>query len=78
MPSAQGENAKESGLIIALSNSSTPVCATYGSAFKMTVAISNIIEQSEPIRAVLTAAVVAYATSNPDDPCIAGIKEFMK
>ena len=76
MPSAKGEAAKESGLIIALSDGSTPVCASYGSALDMTMAVASILEQSEPIRAVLTASVVAYATSHPNDQLIAGIKDF--
>ena len=61
IPSAQGSKAKESGLIIALSDNTAPVCATYGSAVKTSMAIAAIISQSESIRAALVAAVAIYS-----------------
>lgn len=77
MPLEKGASAKESGLIILAPESGAPVCASYGSALKMTDLIISIMEQDLPIRVVLTAAVVGYAVSHPDDPCIADIKNFI-
>lgn len=78
MPSEKGASAKESGLIILAQGSGTPVCASYGSSLKMTAVITSIMEQNLPLRVVLTAAVVAYAVDHSDDPCIAGIKDFIE
>lgn len=77
MPSAKGKEAMESGLIIAISKTSTPVCASYGSGVEIGEAICDIIQQNQPIRAVLAAAVFTYAVTHPDDPAIAGLKDFI-
>ena len=78
MPSEKGSSAKESGLIILAPEPGTPVCASYGSALKMTSVITSTMEQNLPVRAVLIAAVVSYAVAHPDDPCITDIKDFIK
>ena len=75
MPKAKGKEAKESGLIIALSDTTSPVCASYGSSLDMAVIIEQIMEQNEPIRLVLTTAVGYYAKVHPNDPCITAVKE---
>ena len=78
MPSTKGQSATESGLIIVTSKMTTPVCASYGSSLDMAVTISHILELNTPIRAVLVAAVGAYAKSHPDDPYIADFKQLFK
>ena len=75
MPKAKGKEAKESGLIIALSDTTTPVCASYGSSVDMAVVIERIMEQNEPIRLVLATAVGYFAKVHPNDPCITEMKE---
>lgn len=77
MPSEKGASAKESGLIILAQESGTPVCASYGSSLEMGKILCSIMEQSHSIRAVLASAVVAYAVGHPEDPCVAGLKDFI-
>lgn len=77
MPSEKGALAKESGLIILTSDHGVPVCASYGSSLEMGKILCSIMEQSRSIRAVLASAVVAYAVGHPEDPCVAGLKDFI-
>ncbi len=78
MPKQSGPDANESGLIILTSKNATPVVASYGSSRDAALAITHVIDTCESIRAVLVAAVFAYASAHPEDPMVAGIKEFMK
>ncbi len=78
MPDAKGDAATESGLIVTISKLTAPMCASYGSAVDMSKAIAAVIEQHEPIRYVLLAAVYSYVVSHPDDPGVADLKNIIE
>ncbi len=75
MPKAKGSEAAESGLIIAISKDTAPVCGSYGSSIDMTCVVTSILEQSEPVRMVLSTALAIYAAKHPDDPRLTPLKE---
>lgn len=78
MPEAKGDAATESGLIIATSKMTAPICASYGSAVELVKTIAAVIEQNEPIRYVLLAGVYAYVAAHPDDPAVVDLKKFIE
>lgn len=77
MPSEKGPEATETGLIIVMANGSTPVCASYGSSQDIIMALLSVIDQNEPIRAVIMTVAAVYAKAHPDDPCVSELKVFL-
>ena len=75
MPKAKGKAATETGLVIALSGMTSPVCASYGSSKEMSLAIYNIIKLSDSIRKVMAVPILAYYLEHQEDYII---KQFIE